>query len=108
MRKLNIAEISNKTPWELLIVNGAVSEETRLYGFASSAQVHPKSLFSIEPIVVFLHKLIPDISQEDVFDGIFHKLKSSYKDKAKVLAPSDVFELKECISCISVSSNSNF
>ena len=79
--------------WEALIVGGTVTCNTRLYGMGSSAQIHPKTLFAVEPDVIFLHKLLPEGSVRKKLDKQYLELLTQYSEKTKVIAPENEFEL---------------
>lgn len=77
-------------PWEMLLAKGAVSSQTRLYGMGSTAQMHPKIFFDIEPTVVFLHRLLPDGGLRQSIDAAYMTLKGSYGSSEKVIAPKKI------------------
>lgn len=95
----NVDKVNNM--WELLCKD-IIDGHYVLIGPCSTAQFTPKALYNKEPWIIFTHRLYEiDYSYfKDNFTNISELLKESYSDKNKIMEPSSISELRECLSRI--------
>ena len=89
-------------PMEVLYASMPGLENRILITLTSTAVFTPKILFNKEPRVICLHKIIKNTKRTNVFDNIFEKFKSCYADKARVIAPRTVDELREQVQILAL------
>lgn len=90
----DLSLISKNASWELLVMNGVISSESILLGSCSSAQIHPKTLFGVEPKLIFLFNLLPFSNSERLYcKETVATVRNEYKDPNSVYCPSTVEEL---------------
>lgn len=87
--------------WELLCKD-VIDDHYVLIGPCSTAQFTPKALYNKEPWIIFTHRLYTiDYSYfKENFTNISELLKESYSNKNKILEPSSINELIECLNRI--------
>lgn len=85
--------------WELLLLDGIIDEEKTLIGYASSAQVHPKTLCNIEPKLVFLAKIFP--VQENILSNsqqMIVDISNRYSNTNRIFVPKTLSEFQQYFS----------
>lgn len=84
--------------WELLCKD-CVNEDTILVGMFSTAQVTPKILYDIEPVIVFTYRMYEEyLSKREIeeFDEVTKRILSLYGSN-KVFCPSSMEELMNLV-----------
>lgn len=87
--------------WEMLCLEGCISEEEMIFGFCSSAQFMPKSIYGIEPRIILLNKMMKD--QGPTHQGMNNAvayMRKMYVDQSKISVPADKDELDSIIDMI--------
>lgn len=84
--------------WEMLCIDGFVSDNSILISFSSTAQITPKMLVGKEPILVFLAELLPDDFKDkrNMVETMSNAVEM-YENKERVLIPRSVEELSEVL-----------
>lgn len=82
--------------WELKC-DAEINDECVLIAFCSTAQITPKMLYDKEPYLVFLYGLF-DCEWIEGYANLVDRIKSSYKNKEKVLIPQTIEELESILN----------
>lgn len=85
--------------WEL-VCEKAVSEETVLVGYYSTAQFTPNILYKKEPFIVFLYRLFPEMlstSEKKEIERTIVLLRNNYKDKQKIVIPQTIHDFEKAL-----------
>lgn len=93
--------------WEMLCIDGFVSDNSILISFSSTAQITPKMLVGKEPILVFLAELLPDDFKDrrNMIETMSNAIEL-YENKERVLIPHSVEELSEMLKRLCSDPNS--
>lgn len=78
--KSTVGVIGSEVMWEVVLATGCLRSDAVLHGFASSAQIHPKTLFGLEPQVLFYSSRYNAESTRVLYEN----LKSLYANKNRV------------------------
>ena len=81
--------------WEI-VCEEAVSNNSVLVGYYSTAQFTPTLLFKKEPYILFLYKLLPELYNGYKLvqmEKTVSLLESQYKDKRKIMIPKSMEEM---------------
>jgi hypothetical protein len=87
-----------ETLWEVMAMNANLSDKIMI-SHCSTAMYLPKFLFDHEPVLIFLHKLIPSdvllkpTDRTASFNAFIERLKRIYSDPDRVFAPENEGEL---------------
>ena len=91
-----------ETLWELICEN-EITDSHVLLCLCSSAAVMPKVLFDKEPWIIFAYRLFSGMEERierEHFNPLISIIKSSYRDKQKVIVPETANELQAALSRI--------
>lgn len=97
---LPVNEIDNldyKGPWELYALGINDIENKCFITINSTAVLTPKILYNFETYIIFTYKLLKDYSPS-YLDIAIEKFISTYKNKEKIMIPSNKKEFEECLS----------
>ena len=81
--------------WEI-VCSKYIKNESVLIGKYSTAQLTPKLLFDIEPIVVFTHRLY-GINRNSSIDNQIRRFKKMYRDETRVIICESKEELEKIL-----------
>lgn len=71
-------------PWEEMVASGLVGGGTVLVAGFSTAQMTPKDVFGLEPRLVFLFKLFPDVFNAESAQLAVGELAARYSDPGRI------------------------
>lgn len=85
--------------WELKLLNIKDIDKKLLISVHSTACFSPKMLFDMEPYVLFYYRLGTQEATQVVpsFEKMVEDFRNSYRDPEKVMVPSTMEELEECL-----------
>lgn len=97
--KYNMAESDGSHIWELKVLGMKDINEKLLVAIHSTACFSPKMLFDKEPYIIFIYKLgsYEVSNMTPAFEKMIEVFKESYTNPDKVMIPSTMEELKECL-----------
>ena len=78
--------------WEALCLNGAVNDETVIFGFGSTAQINPVRMFDLHPTLIFLHHFMREGIDKRCAERT-HRQAVLMCGEEKVFAPASEDEL---------------
>ena len=85
--------------WELVCAS-QITDEHVLLADLSTAQMTPKMLYDVEPVLIFSYRAYPEgywASFVQRREEIVERLKASYRHKDRILVPETPEELWECV-----------
>lgn len=97
--------LPSNEPWEVLVANGLVDDDSILIGFCSSAQLNPKMLYGVEPTLVFLHKMVEESDLSVAFERSVTQIQSIYTQQEKIIIPRNTAEFEAVLESIVKSTN---
>lgn len=104
----NLLMDTGEVSWEMLCMIGAIDDSKVIASFGSSAMTTPNRLFSLEPTLVYLDKLLPRTVPESSYwsqKGL--KMKALYHEPERIHEPRNETELQSLmVSIVSESKRS--
>lgn len=98
--KKNFDYSLDKQIWELKLLQTKDLEGKLLISIHSTACLTPKMLYDKEPYLILFYKMIDDkvTERNDKFDVKINAFINMYRDKSKIMLPSNKEEFIECIN----------